>query len=408
MGDLIYSLKLFINNKRFTFLWLCSFSSFLALSTYIFAEQWYILKYLDANKYLGLIMMLTMLPRIILMFIGGVIADRFKKSTIMFISSAFRAIVLIIMVVFINIDALDVLLLSMFAIIYGCLDAFFSPANSSMIPNIVEYDDIRMANSIIQTTNQISLFLGPMIGGVMFSLMNSFIILFVVPIVLLVLTAVFSFMITEEKCKGNSEENIKEELINGLAYVWSQKDLKLIIILIIIVNFWFLGPLMLGIPLVLNNVIKGTALQLSAYQGSYQVGMLVGALSSIVLLKRISDYTAIPFLIFIIGSTFLLFGNSRIFLIGIFTLLVMGICSAIINVLLISKIQEKTDNHMLGRVMSIVNASSNGLIPLSYALISLLLGFNVGISSIISVSAVIVILVSIMFIIYIKKGVDSL
>ena len=215
-------------------------------------------------------------------------------------------------------------------------------------------------------------------------------------------------MITEEKCKGNSEENIKEELINGLAYVWSQKDLKLIIILIIIVNFWFLGPLMLGIPLVLNNVIKGTALQLSAYQGSYQVGMLVGALSSIVLLKRISDYTAIPFLIFIIGSTFLLFGNSRIFLIGIFTLLVMGICSAIINVLLISKIQEKTDNHMLERVMSIVNASSNGLIPLSYALISLLLGFNVGISSIISVSAVIVILVSIMFIIYIKKGVDSL
>lgn len=62
--------KAFINNKRFTFLWLCSFSSFLTLPTYIFAEQWYILKYLDANKYLGLIMMLTMLPRIILMFIG--------------------------------------------------------------------------------------------------------------------------------------------------------------------------------------------------------------------------------------------------------------------------------------------------------------------------------------------------
>ncbi|WP_214766065.1 MULTISPECIES: hypothetical protein [unclassified Exiguobacterium] len=57
-------------------------------------------------------------------------------------------------------------------------------------------------------------------------------------------------------------------------------------------------------------------------------------------------------------------------------MLTMGLLSAVINVLLLTTIQAKSQQPMMGRVMSLVNAASNGLVPLSYALISLSLYFH--------------------------------
>lgn len=394
-------IKKYRRNKNFILLWLSSACSFMALSVYLFAEQWYVLKYLNADKYIGIIMMFTMIPRIILMFFGGVIADRYKKSLVMFISSGLRIVVIAIMLYFINVDNLNIIVLCIFAFIFGSLDAFFSPANASMIPMVVKQDKIRLANSIVQTTNQVSLFLGPLFGGIIFTLTNSYLILFSTSIFLLLFTSLCSFFISEISVTSDKKDNIKFELISGLKYVVNQKELKQIVFLIVIVNFWFLGPLLLGIPIVLTNVIKGSALQLSMFQGAYQIGMLIGAISSVKISKKYNDQKLTSILIMIIGVLFLIFGNSTVFYLSIFTLITMGICSAIINVLLISKIQETTHNIMIGRVMSIVNASSNGLMPLSYALISLVLSLGIPITQIITFSAILILIIS--FLYYFKK-----
>ncbi len=394
-------IKKYSRNKNFILLWLSSACSFMALSVYLFAEQWYVLEYLNADKYIGIIMMFTMIPRIILMFFGGVIADRYKKSLVMFISSGLRIVVIAIMLYFINVDNLNIIVLCIFAFIFGSLDAFFSPANASMIPMVVKQDKIRLANSIVQTTNQVSLFLGPLFGGIIFTLTNSYLILFSTSIFLLLFTSLCSFFISEISVTSDKKDNIKFELISGLKYVVNQKELKQIVFLIVIVNFWFLGPLLLGIPIVLTNVIKGSALQLSMFQGAYQIGMLIGAISSVKISKKYNDQKLTSILIMIIGVLFLIFGNSTVFYLSIFTLITMGICSAIINVLLISKIQETTHNIMIGRVMSIVNASSNGLMPLSYALISLVLSLGIPITQIITFSAILILIIS--FLYYFKK-----
>ncbi|WP_449403489.1 hypothetical protein [Exiguobacterium artemiae] len=62
---------------------------------------------------------------------------------------------------------------------------------------------------------------------------------------------------------------------------------------------------------------------------------------------------------------------------GVLLLLTMGGISSIINVLILTTIQTTTRPQMMGRVMSLVNASSNGLVPLSYAALSLSLSFDV-------------------------------
>ena len=93
-----------LQNRSFLFLWLSSTFSFLALSTYLFAESWYLLKVLNQEAALGIVMMVTMLPRVFLMTIGGVWADRIKRSKIMLFSSLTRCLLVIVMIIFLQLN----------------------------------------------------------------------------------------------------------------------------------------------------------------------------------------------------------------------------------------------------------------------------------------------------------------
>ncbi|WP_214894372.1 hypothetical protein [Exiguobacterium sp. H66] len=82
---------------------------------------------------------------------------------------------------------------------------------------------------------------------------------------------------------------------------------------------------------------------------------------------------------------------------GVALLLVMGLMSAVINVLLLTTIQATSQQPMMGRVMSLVNAASNGLVPLSYALISLSLYFHFTIAWILLCCGIMIVITSCFF-----------
>lgn len=365
----------FFRNRSFLSLWLASTCSFLALSTYLFAEQWYILRVLQQEAYLGIVLMLTLLPRIFLMLIGGVIADRFKKAMIMRFSSLFRlGFVIALLFVYQN-DALGIVQLSLFAFLFGCIDAFFSPASSALLPLLLSSEDFTRANAVVQTSNQLALLSGPLLGGILLTA-YSFTLLFVVVGCFLSVTFLCSLFISERHVEHRHSTSATAELIEGVRYVFSEPYLRTILFILIIINFFFFGPLLMGIPLLVDGVLHGQALDLSYLQGAYQIGMLLGA--AFIGLGNIQSQS-IRLLLLLIGGLGIGLGAlgqiSTVFQ-GVVLLLTMGLLSAVINVLLLTTIQATSQQPMMGRVMSLVNAASNGLVPLSYALISLSLYFH--------------------------------
>lgn len=387
-------------NRSFLFLWLSSTFSFLALSTYLFAEQWYIIRVLKQEAVLGIVLMVTMIPRILLMTIGGVWADRIKRSRIMLFSSLARCVLVLIMILFLHLNWLQIWPLICFAVFFGCVDAFFSPANSSLLPIVVSKNLLTRANSFIQSSNQIAMFSGPMIGGLIITFGAPFKILFLIVAIFLFITFIFSSFIREKQPEININRNgsTKIELKEGLKYVWNMPFLKNMIIILVIINFFFFGPLTIGIPLLVNNVLLGEAIDLSILQGSYEIGMLLGALviGIVNLTKR--KGLIILILIGLIGVALATLGQINTVWQGVILLLLMGIFSSVINVLLISSIQEKSHEDKIGRVMSIVNASSNGLVPLSYAFVSLSLFINLSISHLMLFCGVLILIISILYI----------
>lgn len=365
-----------LRNRSFRALWLASTCSFLALSTYLFAEQWYILRVLKLDAYLGLVLMLTLLPRIFLMVFGGVIADRFKKSIILRYSSLLRLTFVLLLLSVYHFELLTIVPLAVFAFSFGCIDAFFSPASASLLPLLVSKEDLTRANSILQTSNQMALFSGPLLGGVLLTF-SSFHFIFLTIALFLLLASLGTLLIREHPVNNPTRTSARIELAQGFHYVFADPYLKRILFLLIIINFFFFGPLLMGIPLLVDWVLGGQALDLSYLQGAYQLGMLLGA-AWIGFSNLINQsFRLLLSLIGLLGVGLVLLGQIGHVWQGVLLLLTMGGISSIINVLILTTIQTTTRPQMMGRVMSLVNAASNGLVPLSYAVLSLTLSFEI-------------------------------
>lgn len=384
-------------NRSFVFLWLSSTTSFLALSTYLFAEQWYIITILEKESALGIVMMMTMIPRVLFMMIGGVWADRFRRSRIMLVSSLVRCLLVLAMILLLQLSLLELWPLIVFALCFGIVDAFFSPANTSLLPAVVAKEVLPRSNSFIQSSNQIALFSGPMLGGWILSI-GSFSLLFSVIAGFLLLTLLFSFFIKEQKRTAPvNKASMKSELKEGFSYVWGMPFLKNMLLILIIINFFFFGPLLMGIPLLVDSVLKGQVLDLSFLQSSYQGGMLMGAvLVGILNLNKKRGFSMLV-MIGVLGLCLTLLGQIGFLWQGIILLLVMGILSSFINVSLISMIQAQSDSTKIGRVMSLVNASSNGLVPLSYAFVSLALVMQITISNIMVLCGIVILIIAALY-----------
>ncbi|MDN7245654.1 MFS transporter [Planococcus shenhongbingii] len=399
------------SNRSFLFLWLSSTASFMALSTYLFAEQWYIITVLEKESLLGIVMMATMVPRVLFMTLGGVWADRFRRSRIMLISSFVRCLLVLGMIFLLQLSLLALWPLILFALCFGIVDAFFSPANTSLLPSVVAKEALPRSNSFIQSSNQIALFSGPMLGGwvLSFGSFGSFSLLFGVIAGFLLLTFLFSSLIKEEKrplIAGRS--STKLELKEGLSYVWGMPFLKNMLVILIFINFFFFGPLLMGIPLLVDSVLKGEVLDLSFLQSSYQGGMLAGAILVGILNLRKKRGLTMLVMIGVLGICLTFLGQIGFLWQGILLLSLMGILSSFINVTLISTIQAQSDPNKIGRVMSLVNASSNGLVPLSYAFVSLALVMQYTISDVMLLCGMLILVISSIYLLRSKiiKNVD--
>jgi DHA3 family macrolide efflux protein-like MFS transporter len=85
-------------NRRFLILWLGSGLTSLAFSVYLLSESWYVVQKLDRESWLGIVMMMTTIPRVLLMTVGGVLADRVLRSKILSVLNVSRSIMILALV----------------------------------------------------------------------------------------------------------------------------------------------------------------------------------------------------------------------------------------------------------------------------------------------------------------------
>jgi MFS family permease len=383
--------KPLLKNTNFLFLWAATLFSSFALAFFTFSQTWYIAKTLNLEASLGIVFVALSVPRLIFMIIGGALADKFPKKNIMFYSNIIRAILVATILTWFIVGDVTLYTFALFALFFGLADAFFWSADGSILPELVAKSRLTQANSLTQMTNQGSVILGPVLGGILIKFTN-YETIFSITILLLIIAAILvqkiQFTVPE---KNETDKGMFTSIKEGILYVKESPFLSTFLICSAFLNLFLIGPMQVGFPLFVKNVLHGDSLQFSYLEASVGGGMAIGAV--IVGLKNINRRRGLFCIIMMLlsGVFFLAINFSTVLWQALLAGMFYGITIAMAIVPLMAMIQSTVKEEMMGRVMSLLMLSSMGFIPLSYAFTSLALGIGIPIVTVMKSGAIAVI-----------------
>jgi len=136
-----------------------------------YALPLYLLNQTGSSALFGTILACSFIPMLILYPIGGIVADRVNKRNIMVILDFGTAILTLLFCLLVGkIDIVPLMAVTMI-ILYGIQGAY-QPAVQASIPILVDTENIMQANSFVNLINSLASMVGPVIGGILFSIVG--------------------------------------------------------------------------------------------------------------------------------------------------------------------------------------------------------------------------------------------
>ncbi len=384
-----------ISNYNFRMLWIGQGTSLLGDQFFMIALPWLVLKLTNDPLALGAVLAMIGVPRAIFMLIGGAITDRYPARVIMLASDLFRLLLTALLAIMILAGWMQLWMLYLLALLFGIISSFFIPASGAMLPLLVNPQELTLSNSIYQGTAYLSGFLGPVLAGGLIALFARGPASQVTPdfsgIAAAMAFDAFTFLVSVGtlllmKVQGINQpqatvaSDILSSIREGVAYLWHDDLLRTLFLLMVAANFLFVGPVVVGIPVLADTRLAGGAAAYGTIMGAFGGGNLLGILLTNaltpVLSKRMGLFMVIQITTFGIGLCAL--GLVRSFPIALLIMLLIGFGNGILGISLITSLQRMTPKEMLGRVMSLVMLAGVGLQPISQALTGALIKLSLG------------------------------
>lgn len=116
---------------------------------------------------LGVVLAARMVPMLCFILVGGAVADRFPRRTVLIVANAGGALTQGAVAVVLITHNYDLLLISVLSAANGVLDALTSPALRGLVPELVEQDQLRKANALLSSVRNATKLIGPALAGVL-------------------------------------------------------------------------------------------------------------------------------------------------------------------------------------------------------------------------------------------------
>jgi Na+/melibiose symporter-like transporter len=362
--------------RDFRLLWVGEAVSTLGDQFALIALPWLALVLTGSALALGGVLALMAIPRALLMLLGGVSVDRLSPRRVMLASNVVRLATVGVLGLVVAAGAAELWMLYAFALVFGVADAFFFPAQTSIVPELVEPDQLQQANGIVQGTAQATVLLGPAVAGVVIAALGSDgsqVELGGVAVALLIDAASFlASLVTLWLIHGRhqapaEQSSLGEAVREAVRFVWDWPTLRAIVTVSLLANFLIVGPVEVGLPvLAFFRLPEGAAAYgviMSAFGGGSLVGYLAGAA-----LPSPRPAALGPIVMLVLGSSGLAIAALALADSMLVAAVLGALCGAALgygNLLGMTWIQSRTPQQLMGRVMSLLMIGSMGLVPVS-------------------------------------------
>jgi len=381
------------SNRNFTLIFTGNLVSSIGTTFYNFAISWFILDLTNSAFQAGLYMAVGAVVTLLLTPIAGVIADRFNKVRIVYITDYVRGIAIITagLVIFSGIsDNLTLIVLYACTIILGINGALFSPAVTSLQTEIVDPEDLQSANATMSMIGSFQGIIGLALGGILYVIVGINWI-FIINGLTFIFSGVSEMFIRHQFVKKEETLTLErgvDDFKSGLKYLFSIRGLMPLMMGSLMLNFAFVPMGNNAFPYMFNQVLKTTPLHYSFVGMSISIGTLLGAiiignLQGRISVKKSTIYGIFSILVIFMSITamFALIINGSIaytlFLVAVLLLMgALGVTLMYTNIPMQTAFARNIEPEYRGRAFSVTQTLSMAATPLAVFLGGVVIEFS--------------------------------
>jgi MFS family permease len=362
-----------LGSRDFRLLWTGQTISLVGDGAFLVALGWKSFSLTGSKSTLALVLMAHGTAMLATLLIGGVLADRYPRRTLMIISDLAR---LVAMVVLAAVDAtghLNLGILIAGAVFYGLGDGFFYPAFGGIIPLVVDQHHIASANALIGLSRQGAFVAGPALAGVLYGLSGSASV-FAFNAASFAVAAVLMLLARPRAIEPEPPKGTFREIADGIRFVVSVPWLWISIFLASFILMIAMAPYTALLPAFVEDQYGRGVGAYGALFTLQSLGMAIGSLVFGQVNPR-GHRVVIMYLLFALNDVFVVaMALTHQFELGLFFVLCRGLCIGfglgVWNTLMMQFVPESK----LARVSSLDFFGSFALVPVGYALTAIVAG----------------------------------
>ena len=372
--------------RDFRFLWTGQLVSTIGSSLTDLAAGILIFERTHSALAVGLMLMATAIPSLIVGLIAGVFVDRFDRKKIMIASDLIRAALVVSIPFLIQIDILLLYVVVLFA---SAVKQFFDPAEQSVLPDVASEEELSAANAFLSISSFGSTAIGFAAAGFLASTGNVYLAFYVDAVTFLLSALCISFvriapLVVEEM---TSVAAVASNLRAGISMLLGTPILRSTLIVFAPVLFAFGLWNVLLLPFAVGP-LGGTEFEYGLQEGLTSLGFVVGSLLMAKYIDRLPEGTWMVISFTIMGIVGILYGLSSNIWIAIGLVTISGLAQPPSSIARSLVLQRNTPREFRGRVFSAFFVSRDVLFLVGMA--------TAGLADIINIRILIVIASSIL------------
>lgn len=334
----------------------------------------YLLNLSGSATLYGIVVACAFIPYIFLTPIGGVLADRVNKRTIMAILDLVMAGASITYLALAQTADLIVLTIVVLMVLYAA-QSVYQPTIQSSVPSVVARDRIMPATAVVTQISTLTGLIGPVLGGLVFGFFGITPIVIVSSVAFIVSSGLIIAFVRIPHTKSHSSEKpltiLKNDIGDAARFLKATPIMLKTILLATAINLIASSFIIVGTPYMITEVL-GLSNQLMGFaEAALALGGLIGGILISTKPKLFPIWKAPRFLLgaslgFVPIGIAMASGLAPMTTYGILLVSLtwtMSMCS-MFSIICISFLQMETPKELIGKVIALTLSAANCAMPI--------------------------------------------
>ena len=340
-----------LSSRNFLIYLIGSTVSLHGLWIYRVALGWFAWQISGSEFWVGIVAFTQFAPALVFGPVFGVLADRFDRRKASIIINSLGALNMLLLAALASQGEVDIVVLTAISLMQGALDGAHTPIRMTLVPNLVEFEQLQSAIATTSISFNVSRFVGPAIAGLIIANYGVGVAFAVNGMSYFAIVAAVSIVeLSPTSSRSRSPDDVWVELLDGIRYVLGHRTIRGLLILIAVASVFGRGALEM-LPAFADVVFQRGSAGLAILTSA--IG--AGAIATGIVLSRNTTWLNIGVIrksVIVAGIVIAIFGLTNSFWLAVPVVASLGVILSLCGVGSQILIQTLVEDEVRGRVSS--------------------------------------------------------